>query len=86
MGDDEEAALLDDDPIEPSNPVDRWRRHSVTGAVLTGFALGLQEIFYPEQKEDIAVVVDAGEPPGDREFELHLDPDDPDGSSVTIHR
>lgn len=81
-----DEATSEETPIETSNPIERWRRHSVAGAVLTGFALGLQEVFYPEQKEEIAVVVDAGEPPGDRSVELDLDPDDPDASTVIIHR
>jgi len=86
MGDWEEAALVETDPIEPSSSVERWRRRSVTGSVLTGFALGLQEIFYPAQKEEIVAIIEAGDPPGDREFELDLAPDDPGHSTVTIRR
>ncbi|MCC6226023.1 MAG: hypothetical protein IT195_06430 [Microthrixaceae bacterium] len=86
MGDWEESALLDEEPIEPSGQIERWRRGSVTGAVLTGFALGLQEVLYPRRNEEIAIVVEAGDPPGDRAVALDLDPDDPDASSVTIRR
>ncbi len=86
MGDWEESGLLDEEPIEPSGQVERWRRRTVTGGVLTGFALGLQEVLYPKQKEELAVVVEAGEPPGDRAIDVDLDPDDPGSSTVTVWR
>lgn len=86
MGDWEESGLLDDDPIEPSGQIDRWRRATFTGGVLTGVALGLQEVLYPRHKEEIAIVVEAGEPPGDRAMVVEIDPDDPDASTVTIRR
>ena len=42
------TAQLDTEPIEPSGQIDRWRRKGGAGAaVLSGFAMGLQEIFYP---------------------------------------
>ena len=82
----EEAGLLDDEPIQPAGQIERWRRRSVAGGVLTGFALGLQEVLYPKQKEELAVVVEAGEPPGDRAVEVDLDPDDPGASTVTVRR
>jgi hypothetical protein len=85
MGDWEEAALLDTDPIEASSHIERWRRKgSVGAAVLSGFALGLQEVFYPEQREDPAIVVEAGDPPTDRPVEAHLDFEDPAASVVTV--
>ena len=87
MGDDEEAALLDTDPIEPSGHIDRWRRSgSVGAAVLSGFALGLQEVFYPDQREAPAVVVEAGEPDTDRPVVADLDFDDPSASVVQVRR
>jgi hypothetical protein len=87
MGDEEESALLDTDPIEPSGNIDRWRRRgSVGAAVLSGFALGLQEIFYPDQREEPAVVIEAGEPDPDRPVVVDLDFDDPSSSVVQVRR
>ena len=75
----EDDDLRDDGVIEPSGQVDRWRRRSVAGGVLTGFALGLQEVLYPKQKEEMAIVVEAGEPgrqPLDRRLELRVQVDE----------
>jgi hypothetical protein len=87
MGDFEEAALLDTDPIEASGHVDRWRRRgSIGAAVLSGFALGLEEVLYPRRREDPAIVVEAGEPDPDRPVVFDLDPDDPGASVVSVRR
>lgn len=53
------------------------RKASGVGAVLTGIAMGLQEIFYPEEDE-IEMVVDAnGEPDLDHPVILDFDPTSP---------
>jgi hypothetical protein len=56
------------------------RKASGVGAVLTGIAMGLQEVFYPEDDE-IEMVVDAeGEPDLDHPVILDFDPTSPPGS------
>lgn len=56
------------------------RKATGVGAVLTGIALGLQEVFYPEDDE-IEVVVDAdGEPDLDHPVILDFDPTSPPGT------
>ena len=56
------------------------RKASGVGAVLTGIAMGLQEVFYPEEDE-IEMVVDAdGEPDLDHPVILDFDPTSPPGS------
>ncbi len=64
---------------------DRWRRRSVTGAVMTGIALGLQEVF-TGPKPEIAIVHEApGEPPAeDQAIALSFDPDQPHRAVAVI--
>lgn len=58
------------------------RKASGVGAVLTGIAMGLQEVFYPEEDE-IEMVVDAnGEPDLDHPVILDFDPTSPPGTSA----
>jgi hypothetical protein len=64
--------------------VEAWRRRSATGAILTGFAFGLREVFEPEREEPAIVQQVPGEPPGDLPVEAHLDETRPDESVVTI--
>jgi hypothetical protein len=53
------------------------RKASGMGAVLTGIAMGLQEVFYPDDDE-IEMVVDAeGEPDLDHPVILDFDPTSP---------
>lgn len=77
------------EPMTTSLPprVEAWRRRSATGALLTGVALGLQEVFEP-RRDPVAIVAEApGEPPGPPQpLEVHLDPDDPAASSVVVRR
>ncbi|MHB1548749.1 MAG: hypothetical protein ACYCX8_08440 [Acidimicrobiales bacterium] len=64
---------------------DRWRRRSVTGAVMTGIALGLQEVF-TGPKPEIPIVHEApGEPPAeDQAIALSFDPDQPHRAVAVI--
>jgi hypothetical protein len=56
------------------------RKASGVGAVLTGIALGLQEVFYPEDDDEIVLVVDAdGEPDHGHPVILDFDP-------TSVHR
>ena len=64
--------------------MEAWRRRSATGAILTGFAFGLKEVFEPERDEPAIVQQVPGEPPGDLPVEAQLDQTRPDESVVTI--
>jgi hypothetical protein len=72
-------------PIKPSRPVDKWRRGSVAGAILTGVAMGLAEVFEPDLKDRAPIVIEARDPSEPRAVELDLDFDDPAASVVTYH-
>jgi hypothetical protein len=45
--------------------VEAWRQRSAVGAIMTGFALGLQEALEPKREEPAIVVQTSGEPPTD---------------------
>lgn len=53
--------------------VESWRRRSATGAIITGFAMGLREVFEPERKEPAIVMETSGEPPSDLPVEAELE-------------
>lgn len=73
------------EPPLPSRMV-RWSRGSAMGAVLTGMALGLQEVLEPRRDEPIVIEVDADGEPHDLPIRLMLDPDDPRGSLCIVRR
>lgn len=52
---------------------DAWRRRSATGALLTGIALGLNQVFEPERKEPTIVLETSGQPPRELPIEADLD-------------
>ena len=64
--------------------IESWRRRSVTGAVLTGFAFGLREVLEPEREETSIVVQVSGEPVKDLAVQAHLDEQKPRDSVVTV--
>lgn len=67
-------ASFDDDGHTALPPrIDSWRKRSATGAILTGFALGLQHVFEPERKEPAIVQETSGEPPRDLPVEAELE-------------
>ena len=66
--------------------VEKWRRNSATGAVLTAFAFGLQQAFEPERKEPAIVMQTSGDPPKDLPVEAQLEQLGPRQSSVTVRR
>jgi len=80
-----EAEPSTDDAPTDTPGFDRWRRRSVTGAVMTGIALGLQEVFIGP-KPEIAIVHEApGEPPAeDQAIALSFDPDHPHRTVAVI--
>jgi hypothetical protein len=50
-----------------------WRRRTATGAILSGLALGFQQVF-EDKKQDVAVIVEtSGEPPKDLPVEAKLE-------------
>ncbi len=72
-------------PPLPSRLVS-WRRTSLVGAVMTGWALGLREVLDPKRDEQIVIEVDADGEPHDLPIRLLLDPDDPSGSLCIVRR
>ncbi|MCU1499037.1 MAG: hypothetical protein JWM47_2990 [Acidimicrobiales bacterium] len=78
-------------PVEvPADPlpsrVVKWSRSSAIGAVMTGMALGLQEVLEPKRDVAIVIEVDADGEPHDLPIRLLLDPDDPSGSLCFVRR
>lgn len=67
--------------------VEAWRRRTATGALLTGIARGLGQVFEPEREQPAIVAEAPGEPLGPpRPVEAVLDPDDPAASSLVVRR
>jgi hypothetical protein len=64
--------------------VESWRRRSATGAILTGFAFGLKEVFEPEPEKPAIVQEVSGQPVEDLPVEAQVDERRPDESVVTI--
>jgi hypothetical protein len=83
-----EAMLENEAPRYTGLPdrVEKWRRNSATGAVLTAFAFGLQQAFEPERKEAAIVMQTSGDPPKDLPVEAHLEQLGPRQTSVTVRR
>jgi hypothetical protein len=68
----------------PLRRFDAWRRRSAIGAIATGVALGLKEIFQPTTNEPVITAEAPGNPPdGGNRLRVILDPDDP-SKSVAI--
>lgn len=66
--------------------ITQWSRRTALGAVMSGMALGLQEVFEPREQAPIVVEVDDDGIPHDLPVELFLNPDDPRGSLALVHR
>ena len=64
--------------------VEAWRRRSATGAILTGFAFGLQEVFEPKRGDPSIVMETSGDPPRDLPVEADLESGRPRHSVVNI--
>ena len=64
--------------------MEAWRRRSATGAVLTAFALGLQEALDPERKEPAIIMQTSGEPPKDLPVQAQLEQLGPRQSTVSV--
>jgi hypothetical protein len=63
-----------------------WKRRSIVGAVMAGWALGLREVLETDKDEQIVIEVDADGEPHDLPIRLMLDPDDPSGSLCIVRR
>jgi hypothetical protein len=64
--------------------LESWRRRSAAGAVLTGFALGLQEALDIKKEEPAIVMQASGDPPSDLPVETDLGSGRPRHSVVQI--
>jgi hypothetical protein len=64
--------------------VEAWRKRSATGAVLTGFALGLQQALGKEQEQPAIVMQTSGDPPTDLPVEADVEQGRPRQSVVNI--
>lgn len=88
--DDEEVAGDEDVWSEEDNhtalppKMEAWRRRSAAGAILTGFALGLQEALEPKREEPGIVVQASGDPPEDLAVESDFEYRRPRQSVVHI--
>lgn len=68
-------------PPLPKPPPKKAR--TATGALLTGIALGLREVFDPEKKKDtIAIEQEASEPEGPQEYEIRLNGSPRDAQAI----
>jgi hypothetical protein len=88
----DEAAFLDDEfPPVPAGTntalpprIEAWRKRSAAGAILTGFALGLQEALENRQQEPAIVMQTSGDPPKDLPVEADFEYGRPRQSVVQI--
>jgi hypothetical protein len=65
--------------------VESWRQRSASGAIATAIAMGLQQVFEPEQRRP-AIVQEAPGDPYDEDDPITVDyvPDDAEATVVTI--
>ena len=84
-----DGAEPDADELRNALPqrVEAWRRRTVTGAMLTGIARGLGQVFEPE-RERAAIVAEmpGAPPPPPGPVEAQIDPDDPEASRLIVRR
>jgi hypothetical protein len=64
--------------------VEAWRKRSAAGAILTGFALGLQEALETKRQEPSIVVQTSGDPPRDLPIEADFEYGRPRQTVVSI--
>ncbi len=77
-----EAAGGSDSP--PVGKMESWRKRSATGAVLTGLALGFQQVFEKEREEPAIIMTTSGDPPRDLPVEAEVEHGRPRRSVVNI--
>jgi hypothetical protein len=81
-GEDEESDGGSDSP--PATKLESWRKRSATGAVLTGLALGFQQVFEKEREEPAIIMTTSGDPPRDLPVEAEVEHGRPRRSVVNI--
>ena len=64
--------------------VEAWRKRSATGAVLTGIAFGLQQVFGKEREDPAIIQTTSGDPPRDLPVEAEVEHGRPRRSVVSI--
>jgi hypothetical protein len=64
--------------------VEAWRKRSAAGAILTGFALGLQQALEPNREEPSIVAQTSGDPPRDLPVEADFEYGRPRQSVVNV--
>jgi hypothetical protein len=64
--------------------MEAWRKRSATGAILTGFALGLQQALEAPKDEPTIVMETSGDPPRDLPVEADFEYGRPRQSVVSI--
>ncbi len=95
---DERSPEPDEEPLEefygrddlfgfkPATPLPKpppRKARTATGALLTGIALGLRDVFDPEKKKDtIAIEQEASEPEGPQEYEIRLNGSPRDAQAI----
>jgi hypothetical protein len=84
-----EAPDVGDHPRDGSNAaapskVETWRKRSAAGAVMTGIAMGLQQVFEKEREEPAIIMTTSGDPPRDLPVEAEVEHGRPRRSVVNI--
>jgi hypothetical protein len=74
----------DDEHTALPSKVEAWRKRSATGAILTGFALGLQQVFEKEREQPSIIMTTSGTPPRDLPVEAEFEHGRPRQSVVSI--
>jgi len=70
-------------PEPEGHPVKRGK--SATATIIGAAMLGMHRAIYGDTETDIVMVVDAGgDPPEPEALEVHLHPEDPEASTVTV--
>ena len=87
--DDLDEDLAEPDAAEPGSTalppkLEAWRRRSAAGAILTGFALGLQQALETRKDEPSIVLETSGDPPKDLPVEAEFEYGRPRHSVVQI--
>lgn len=74
------------DEAEQPRVVARWRDRPAAG-VLGAAMLGLRDAIYGRPDDEVVIVADApGDPPGDDDPVVRLDPDHPERSEVVVRQ
>lgn len=82
--DESEASLPSGTHTALPPKIEAWRRRSAAGAILTGFALGLQEALEKRKEQPGIVMETSGDPPRDLPVEADFEYGRPRHSTVQI--